>query len=158
MLYITEQAKLQIIEAGIISFPQASIGFLLGFEKRDIRIIEKIVLSDYPEGNTINNAISPQKQLDAALLGAENGLSVLGICCTLPNKPSTPDFIDHPAEIPDHYSILILSVWGGDFISLQSWRKHLQYKIVEEKIAIVHDQHYEPVIRKDITPFAIHYN
>lgn len=158
MLYITEQAKLEIIEAGIIGFPQASIGFLLGFEKRDIRIIEKIVISDYPTDAAINSAVSPQKQLDAALLAAENGLSVLGIFCTLPNKPSTPDFIDYPEEIPDHYSILLLSVWGGDFINLQSWRQNQQYKIVEEKIAIVHDQYYEPLNGKDSTPFAIHYN
>lgn len=158
MLYITEQAKLQIIEAGIISFPKASVGFLLGFEKRDIRIIEKVVISDSPADTTINSALSPQQQEDAALLGAENGLSVLGIFCTLPNKPSSPDFINYPAELPDYYSILLLSVWGGDFISLQSWRQNQHYKIVEEKIAIVHDQYYEPILRKDITPFGIHYN
>lgn len=158
MLYITEQAKLQIIEAGIIGFPQASTGFLLGLEKRDIRIIEKIVISDSPGATAINSDVSAQKQAEAALQGAESGLSVLGIFCTLPNKPSTPDFIGYPPELPDHYSILLLSVWGGDFISLQSWRKNQQYKITEEKVAIVHDQYYEPVVRKDTTPFAIHYN
>lgn len=157
MLYITEQVKLQIIEAGILAFPKAGFGFLLGFEKRDIRIIEKIVLSDYPATTEPAIPITPQDLQEAALQGAENGLSVLGIFGTLPNKPSTPDFINC-SGLPDYYSILLLSVWGGDFVNLQSWRMNRDYKMTEEKIAIVNDQHYEPLGRTNDAPFSIHYN
>lgn len=153
MLYITEKVKHQIIEAGILGFPQAGFGFLLGFEKRDIRIIEKIVLIDSYEAT----GLKEEDQLNAALQAAENGLSVLGIFFTLPNKPATPDFIDAPG-LPDYYSILLLSVWGGDFVNLQSWRRNRQYKTVEEKIAIVNDPNYEPIIINTGNPFSLHYN
>lgn len=157
MLYITEQVKHQIIEAGILGFPQAGFGFLLGFEKRDIRIIEKIVLVDRAATTGLTATVTQEKQLSAALQATEKGLSVLGIFFTLPNKPSTPDFIDYP-DLPDHYSILLLSVWGGDFVNLQSWRRTRQYETVEEKIAIVNDPDYEPLTGSMVAPFSIHYN
>lgn len=153
MLYITEQVKHQIIETGILGFPQASFGFLLGFEKRDVRIIEKIVLADHQAAT----GLTQEEQLDATLQGAEKGLSVLGIFFTLPNKPAIPDFIDYPG-LPDYYSLLLLSVWGGDFVNLQSWRRNRQYKAVEEKIAIVNDPDYEPLASSIDAPFSIHYN
>lgn len=153
MLYITEQVKHQIIEAGILGFPQASFGFLLGFEKRDIRIIEKIILIDANEATGLEEA----DQLNAAFQAAENGLSVLGIFFTLPNKPATPDFIDYPA-LTDYYSLLLLSVWGGDFVNLQSWRKNRYNETVEEKIAIVNDPNYEPLGINTDNPFSLHYN
>lgn len=157
MLYITELVKRQIIETGIINFPEAGIGFLLGFEKRDIRIIEKIVISDiYLDADNFS-PVTAQDQLDAALMGEEEGLSVLGIFYTLPNKPSVPDYIDY-AALPDHYSILLLSVWGGDFINLQSWRMNAQEERVQESIAIVSNQYYEPLVPKTSTPFSINYN
>ncbi|GEM_PF-1510684 len=157
MLYITEQVKHQVIEAGVLGFPQASFGFLLGFEKREIRIIEKMVLVDHPATTGLTTPVTQKEQLDAALQGAEKGLSVLGMFFTLPNKPSTPDFIDYP-DLPDYYSILLLSVWGGEFVNLQSWRKNRQYKTAEEKIAIVNARDYEPLTGNIDAPFTIHYN
>ncbi len=155
MLYITEQIKLLIIEEGILKFPETSFGFLLGFEKRDIRIIEKLFICK--SNLTLEQDRYQEELWQAALYAAENGLSILGIFQTLPNHPPMPQNVNSMIK-HNHYSLLILSVWGGEFINLQSWRLNTQFQFVEEKIAVVNDQNYMPLEPLSNRTFNISYN
>lgn len=150
MLYITESIKLQITEEGILHYPQQGYGFLLGFEKREIRIIEKLFAWGQEQDLEVAH-------LHASLFAAENGLSVLGVFQTVANQAPFAQNIKQLIEHP-HYSMLVLSVWAAEFINLQSWRLNKTFQLVQEKITVVNDKNYGHAALNEDRNYYINYN
>lgn len=149
MLYLTQHAKLQIIEDGVRTFPDECCGFLLGYEKRDERIIDKIMaVNNAKEGDKRRRfEITAKDYLKAERYAEEYGLTLLGVYHSHPNHPSVPSKHDLAVAQP-YFSYIIISVWGGEFVNLQSWRLNDAFQFEEEKIQVVHPTAYANTLSK----------
>ncbi|MBN9349220.1 MAG: M67 family metallopeptidase [Chitinophagaceae bacterium] len=135
MLYIAQEAKKQIIEDGIRTFPDECCGFLFGREKGEDRIIDKItVVTNVKEGDKRRRfKISATDYLKAEKYAVENSLILLGVYHSHPNHPSVPSEHDRVVAQP-YFSYIIESIQDGKFATLQSWRLNDDFQFEEEQV------------------------
>jgi proteasome lid subunit RPN8/RPN11 len=134
-LNIQAAARSQMIEDALRTFPDECCGFLFGMEENDVREISEIVVVDNSkEGDKRRRfEIRPADYLSAERYADEHGLTLLGIYHSHPNHPSIPSEHDRVAAQP-YFSYVIISVYDGQFQSLQSWQLNDQVQFGEETI------------------------
>lgn len=135
MLYLTTNARQEIIEDAVRTFPDECCGFLLGKDEGDNRIIsEIIVVSNAKEGDKRRRfQISATDYLKAEQYADDNNLTLLGVYHSHPNHPSVPSEHDRVVAQP-YFSYVIVSVQDGAFATLQSWRLNDDFQFEEEKV------------------------
>lgn len=160
MLYLTEQVKQQIIDDAVRTFPNECCGFLLGWEKREERVIDKIlVVNNAKEGDKRRRfKIMPFDYLKAEQYAEEHGLTLLGVYHSHPNHPSIPSEHDRAAAQP-YFSYVIVSIWEREFVSLQSWRLNDDFQFEPERVReIVRHQFFSSGFKDIITPALLSRN
>lgn len=135
MLYLTQEARRQIIEDSVKTFPDECCGFLLGHEKKENRTVEKIiVVTNVKEGDKRRRfKISAADYLRAEQYADENNLILLGVYHSHPNHPSAPSEHDRVVAQP-YFSYIIVSVQERKFATLQSWRLNEDLRFEEELV------------------------
>lgn len=140
MLYLTQQIKQKIINLSFNADSENIYGYLLGFEKREIRIIEEIVLINTANKNKSQKNF-PNDFHNVEQYAEENGLILLGTLVITQNYTVYP-IQDKNMINRDYFSSLIVSVSAGAFIKLSSWRFDVFNKYIEERIVVVNNQDY----------------
>lgn len=138
MLYLTHQIQQQITNLSFNADSENIYGYLLGFEKRDIRIIEELILVN--DHNKNMQQKSPSKSyLDAELLAEEKGLVLLGILIITRRDTGYP-LQDKTMISLDYFSSLIVSVSAAAFLRMSSWRFDVFNQYIEERIIVLNNQ------------------
>ena len=134
-LNIQAAARSRMIEDALRTFPDECCGFLFGTEANDMREISEIVVVDNSkEGDRRRRfEIRPADYLRAERYADEHGSILLGIYHSHPNHPSIPSEHDRVAAQP-YFSYVIISVYDGQFRSIQSWQLNEQSRFEEETI------------------------
>lgn len=135
MLHISESIKQQIINEGIRTFPDECCGFLLGNDKNEDRVIEKIlVVNNAKEGDKRRRfEITPKDYLIAENYAEKENLTLIGIYHSHPNHPSIPSEHDRIVAQP-FFSYIIVSIFESEFKSIQSWKLNDNFQFEEEQI------------------------
>lgn len=157
MLYLNQNIKQDIIEFALSSNENNVYGFLLGIEKRDIRIIEEIVpIKNFAENK--QQKITPKDYHNVELYAEEKGLILLGTLVITRNHQAYP-LQDKTIISREYFSSLIVSVLAGTFLKLRSWRFDIFNKYVEERIVILKNQDYNIANSDNLKQlYSINYN
>ncbi len=137
MLYLEPNARKQIIEDAIRTFPDECCGFLLGTEHGEDRIIEKILIVENAKDGDKRRRfeITARDYLIAEDTAFARDLTLLGVYHSHPNHPSIPSEHDRKVAQP-FFSYVIVSVMQGSFASLQSWRLNDDFQFEEENVQL----------------------
>lgn len=137
MLYLEPNARKQIIDDAIRTFPDECCGFLLGTEHGEDRIIEKILIVENAKDGDKRRRfeITARDYLIAEDTAFARDLTLLGVYHSHPNHPSIPSEQDRKVAQP-FFSYVIVSVMQGSFASLQSWRLNDDFQFEEENVQL----------------------
>lgn len=137
MLYLEPNARKQIIDDAIRTFPDECCGFLLGTEHGEDRIIEKILIVENAKDGDKRRRfeITVRDYLIAEDTAFARDLTLLGVYHSHPNHPSIPSEQDRKVAQP-FFSYVIVSVMQGSFASLQSWRLNDDFQFEEENVQL----------------------
>jgi len=134
-LNINKDAGARIVQDSIRSFPDECCGFLFGTETGDERTVSEIlIVGNSKEGDKRRRfEIKPLDYLRAEQYAETNDLRLLGIYHSHPDHPSVPSEHDRVAAQP-YFSYVIVSVYAGQYKSLQSWRLNDDAQFEEETV------------------------
>lgn len=137
MLYLTSEARQEILDDALRTFPDECCGFLFGEESNDTRIITQIqIVDNAKEGDKRRRfEISPADYMKAERFADEAGLLLLGVYHSHPNHPAVPSEHDRVVAQP-YFSYVIVAVREQEFVSLQSWRLNDDFQFDEEHISV----------------------
>lgn len=135
MLNIDEKIRRKLVADAERTFPDECCGFLFGHENGpDRRIVEMTVVDNAKEGDRRRRfEISPRDYLQAERHALEKGWELLGIYHSHPDHPAVPSEHDRVAAQP-YFSYVILSVLGGRYDGLRSWRLNDDARFDEEPV------------------------
>jgi proteasome lid subunit RPN8/RPN11 len=135
MIYIPSSVEKQLINDALRTFPDECCGFLLGYEKRDERLVEEIIIvNNSKEGDKRRRfEITPTDYLKAEAYADTNGLTLLGVYHSHPNHPPVPSEHDRVVAQP-FFSYIIIAVKENEFVSIKSWRLNDAFQFEAEKI------------------------
>jgi len=141
MIYLSQKIKIELINEVLVGYPYEVCGFLLGYEKREVRIIDEIlVVKNANIGDQRRRfEISPLDYLHSEAEAERKGLQLLGIYHSHPDHPSIPSETDRLAAQP-YFSYVIISTKSDVFNTIQSWRMNENAQFEEEKIITIHNK------------------
>jgi proteasome lid subunit RPN8/RPN11 len=134
-LYITPAARHGIIEDALSTFPDECCGFMYGTEAGDDRTVSEIqVVVNAKDGDKRRRfEITAIDYMRAERYAEDKGLLLLGVYHSHPDHPSIPSEHDRVAAQP-YFSYVIVSIYGGKFNTLQSWRLNEDSRFDDENV------------------------
>jgi proteasome lid subunit RPN8/RPN11 len=139
MLIVPPKILEQIHEHGEAAYPEEGVGFMLGKEENDQRLVTQLFIAENvrEEADRQNRyLVTPKDYLQAEIMADRLGLSLIGVFHSHPDHPNQPSGFDQEWAQPN-FSYVITNINLGVAVESRSWRlEEDRSKFVEEHVHI----------------------
>jgi proteasome lid subunit RPN8/RPN11 len=139
MLILPLKILEQIHEHGEAAYPEEGAGFLLGREEQDQRQVTQLFVAKNVREQTARQTgylVMPKDYLEAEVMAAKLGLSLIGVFHSHPDQPNQPSESDQEwAQL--NFSYVITNINLGVAVESRSWRlEEDRSKFIEERVHV----------------------
>jgi len=139
MLIVPPKILKEIHEHGESSYPEEGVGFLLGREENDQRLVTQLYTTENAREEDARQdryLVTPKDYLQAEVMADKLGLTLIGVFHSHPDHPNQPSEFDQEWAQPN-FSYVITNVNLGAAVESRSWRlEEDRSKFVEERIHV----------------------
>jgi proteasome lid subunit RPN8/RPN11 len=139
MLIVPPKILHQIHEHGEAAYPEEGVGFMLGKQEDDQRLVTQLYIVENAReepARTDRYLVTPKDYLQAEVMADQLELSLIGVFHSHPDHPNQPSETDKEWAQPN-FSYVITNINLGAAVESRSWRlEEDRSKFIEERIHV----------------------